>query len=234
VTTRIRRTYLDGCAIAHALNMVGERWALLIVRELLLGPKRFADLQAGIPGAGPTILVHRLRELEEVGVLRRRTLPRPAASKVYELTDWGAELEVVVTALGRWGAQSPILAPSGDVGPDSYMLSLRAFFQPRPGARWTASYEIWLDDNAFVVRIVDGELAEVARRESDTRPDARIETDPTTFGDLLSGRQQLPTARAGGRLTLTGDVRAVRRLLSAVRVAAPRTRRRAGERVHAI
>src|SRR5919112_261043 len=100
------RTYDDGCAAAHALDLVGERWALLVIRELLLGPKRFTDLRAGLPNASPNVLAQRLRELEGVGVVRRRKLPPPAASRVYELTEWGMELEPVIISLGRWGARA--------------------------------------------------------------------------------------------------------------------------------
>jgi DNA-binding HxlR family transcriptional regulator len=99
-----RRKFDDGCAVAHALDLIGERWALLIVRELLLGPKRFTDLHSGLPGTSPDVLTQRLRELTETGVVRRRHLPPPAASWVYELTDWGAELEAVVQRLAQWGA----------------------------------------------------------------------------------------------------------------------------------
>jgi DNA-binding HxlR family transcriptional regulator len=210
-----KRAYVDGCAVAHALNMVGERWALLVVRELLLGPKRFADLQAGLPGAGPTILAQRLRELEEVGVVRRRTLARPAASKVYELTGWGGELAPIVAALGRWGVRSPVVAPAGPAGPDSHMLSVRIFFQPQPGRPWTASYQVWLGDHAFVVRVVDGRLVEVRRGETAEPPDARIATDCATFGDLVSGRRRVKDVPGA----VTGNVRAVQRLLNAVRTA---------------
>src|SRR5215213_11249135 len=101
------RTYGDGCAIARALDLVGDRWALLVVRELLLGPKRYTDLRRGLPNASPNVLAQRLGELERAGVLRRRKLPPPAGSRVYELTEWGMELEPVVVSLGRWGARSP-------------------------------------------------------------------------------------------------------------------------------
>src|SRR5829696_7206603 len=101
------RTYGDGCAIAQALDLVGERWALLVARELLLGPKRYTDLRRGLPNASPNVLSQRLGELERAGVLRRRKLPPPAASRVYELTEWGMELEPVIVRLGRWGARSP-------------------------------------------------------------------------------------------------------------------------------
>src|SRR5829696_7888968 len=95
------RAYCDGCATAHALDLIGERWALLVVRELLLGPKRFTDLRAGLPGVSPNVLAQRLRELESAGVVHRRKLPPPAASRVYELTEWGEELEPVIVRLGR-------------------------------------------------------------------------------------------------------------------------------------
>src|SRR5215218_8341047 len=104
-----RRDYFDGCGAAHALDLIGERWALLVVRELVLGPKRFTDLRAGLPGISPNVLTQRLEELESGGILRRRKLPPPAAAWVYELTDWGLELERVIMALGRWGARSPSL-----------------------------------------------------------------------------------------------------------------------------
>src|SRR3954468_17812802 len=107
------RTKVDGCGIAHASDLIGQRWALLVVRELLLGPKRFTDLRTGIPDISPDVLGRRLRELETSAVLRRRDLPPPAASKVYELTPWGYDLEPIVLALGRWGARSPALPRDG-------------------------------------------------------------------------------------------------------------------------
>src|SRR5204862_4940687 len=102
-----KRTYGDRCGVARALDLLGDRWALLVVRELLLGPKRFTDLRAGLPNVGPDVLAQRLRELEQVGVVRRDTLPPPAASHVYELTVWGGELGPIVLALGRWGGGAP-------------------------------------------------------------------------------------------------------------------------------
>src|SRR4051795_1875956 len=106
------RTYGDRCGVARALDLVGDRWALLVVRELLLGAKRFSDLRAGLPGVSPDVLAQRLRELEEAGVVRRTKLPPPAAARVYELTERGAELEPVVLALGRWGSAVPF--PAGE------------------------------------------------------------------------------------------------------------------------
>src|SRR6185437_13211742 len=104
-----RRSYGDPCGVARALNLVGERWALLVIRELLLGPKRFTDLRTGLPGVSPNVLSQRLDELERVAVVRRRKLAPPAGSWVYELTDWGHDLEPIILDLGRWGARSPFL-----------------------------------------------------------------------------------------------------------------------------
>src|SRR3954449_5630116 len=101
------RTYGDGCAIAQALDLIGERWALLVVRELLLGPKRHTDLRSGLPNASPNVLSQRLAELEAAGIVKRRKLPPPAGARVYELTGWGRELEPVVTGLGHWAARAP-------------------------------------------------------------------------------------------------------------------------------
>src|ERR671915_410189 len=112
------RTYDDGCAAAHALDLIGERWALLVVRELLLGPKRFTDLRAGLPKVSPDVLAQRLRELEAAGVLLRRRLEPPAASQVYQLTEWGRGLEPVVLGLGRWGSRSPFPGAGAELGPD--------------------------------------------------------------------------------------------------------------------
>src|SRR6266700_1804746 len=96
-----KRTYSDPCGIARALDLLGERWALLVVRELVLGPKRFTDLRAGLSNLSPDVLAQRLRDLERDGVVRRRKLPPPAGSRVYELTGWGRELEPILLALGR-------------------------------------------------------------------------------------------------------------------------------------
>src|SRR5213076_1486222 len=110
----VKRTYGESCAASHALDLVGERWALLVVRELLLGPKRFTDLRAGLPRVTPDVLSQRLRDLEADGVLRHTRLPRPASTQVYELTARGQELEPVIIELGRWGSAEPF--PDGELG----------------------------------------------------------------------------------------------------------------------
>src|SRR3981081_1998221 len=114
-----KRTYGDRCGVARWLDLVGERWALLVVRELLRGPKRFTDLRSGLPHLSPDVLAQRLRELEQAGVVRRAKLAPPAASRVYELTEWGRELEPIVLSLGRWGSRAPFVSEDAVLGVDS-------------------------------------------------------------------------------------------------------------------
>jgi DNA-binding HxlR family transcriptional regulator len=175
------RSYGDRCGVSRALDLVGDRWALLVVRELLLGPKRFTDLRVGLPNIGPDVLSQRLRELEEAGVVRRRTLPPPAGSRVYELTERGQELEPVVLALGRWGSSAPF--PEGDarIGVDAFVIALKTLFEP--GADFEASVELRLGADRFHARVADGKL-EVARGTAD-RPDATIEGEPGPLAAAL-------------------------------------------------
>src|SRR4051812_38509906 len=144
-----RREYFDGCAAAHALDLVGERWALMVVRELILGPKRFTDLRTGLPLASPNVLSQRLRDLERAGIVRRRRLPPPAASAVYELTDWGQGLEPVLQALGRWGVRSPSRPDSAEIGVDSFVLALRTMFDSATAGQLQATYELRLGGATF-------------------------------------------------------------------------------------
>ncbi|MGF1551472.1 MAG: winged helix-turn-helix transcriptional regulator [Paracoccaceae bacterium] len=130
------RRYHDACAAAHALDLLGERWALLVVRELMTGPKRFTDLRAGLPGISANVLTQRLAGLEAHGIVARRQLPPPAAVQVYELTPWGYEAEPIFRALGRWAARSPHHDPTAPFSAASFMLSLRTMADPgRAGGR---------------------------------------------------------------------------------------------------
>ena len=206
------RTYCDGCAAAHALDLVGERWALLVVRELLLGPKRFTDLRAGLPNVSPNVLAQRLRELERAGVVQRRKLAPPAASRVYELTDWGLELEPVITQLGRWGARSPSRPRDATLGVDSLILSFRTMFDPRAADGLSASYELHLDEDVFRVAVSDGRF-EVARGEAE-QPDATIEAGSATLATLVYEGRPLAEALRSGDLRIEGDESAVERFLT--------------------
>jgi DNA-binding HxlR family transcriptional regulator len=205
------RTYCDGCAAAHALDLIGERWALLVVRELLLGPKRFTDLRAGLPGVSPNVLAQRLRELERAGVVRRRKLPPPAASKVYELTDWGLELEPVIIRLGRWGARSPWLPRDAALGVDSLILSFRTMFDPRAANELKASYELRLGEDRFRAVVDDGRF-EIVRGDDD-RPDATIETNPAALAALVYDGLGIEEALRSGDLKIEGSKQAVERFL---------------------
>jgi DNA-binding HxlR family transcriptional regulator len=205
------RTYDDGCAAAHALDLIGERWALLVVRELLLGPKRFTDLRAGIPGVSPNILSQRLRELERTGVVRRRKLAPPAASRVYELTDWGMELEPVITQLGRWGARSPSMPRDAEMSVDSLILALRTMFDPLAADGIGASYELRLGEDRFRAEVAGGRF-EVARGIAEW-PDAAIETAPATLVGLVFHGRELAEALRSGDVKIEGDREAVARFL---------------------
>src|SRR5918997_4932868 len=120
-----RGRYDDACGTAHALDLIGERWALLVMRELMLGPKRFSDIRADLPGISANVLTQRLEGLEAAGVLVKKRLPPPASAQVYELTPWGYEAEPIFQALGRWAARSPTHDPSLPLSSVSLLLSFR-------------------------------------------------------------------------------------------------------------
>jgi DNA-binding HxlR family transcriptional regulator/putative sterol carrier protein len=207
-----KRTYGDACRFAYALDLIGERWALLVVRELLLGPKRFTDLRAGLPHASPNILSERLRELEQAGVLHRRKLPPPAPAQVYELTEWGMELEPIVTGLGAWGARSPVPPEHREIGVDSVVLALRSLFDPAAAGELEASYELRLGEERFHVAVAGGEV-ELGRGPA-AEPAAAIETDPATLAALLTGQMPLAEAVEAGLARTEGSKRELRRFLS--------------------
>jgi DNA-binding HxlR family transcriptional regulator len=206
------RTYGDGCAIAQGLDLVGERWALLVVRELLLGPKRYTDLRRGLSNASPNVLSERLRELEDAGVVRRRKLPPPAGSRVYELTDWGRELEDIVASLGHWAERSPSgLSDAPIVSVDSIILALRSRFDSGAAHGLRAGYELRLGEDRFRIEVADDEI-EVARG-GDDQSDATIDTDPGTIDAVLWKGRSLADAQRSGRMTIEGDKAAVERFV---------------------
>jgi DNA-binding HxlR family transcriptional regulator len=206
------RTYGDGCAIAQALDVIGERWALLVVRELLLGPKRYTDLRRGLRNASPNVLSQRLAELEGAGVVRRRKLPPPAGSRVYELTDWGRELEETVMSLGRWAARSPTPPSSAPIrSADSIILALRARFDPRAAHGLRAGYELRLGEDRFRIVVANDQL-DVARGDAH-HADATIDTDTDTIAAVLWDGRSLTDAQRSGTMTIDGDKAAVERFV---------------------
>jgi DNA-binding HxlR family transcriptional regulator/putative sterol carrier protein len=205
------RSYGDGCGIAHALDLVGERWALLVVRELVLGPKRFTDLRGGLPKASPNVLAQRLRELEQAGIVRRRRLPPPAGSSVYELTEWGLELEPIVVALGGWALRSPSFPEDAPVSVDSVALALTSMFNADAADGFNAVIELRLGENRFRIWVADGRI-ELARGEADDR-DAIIDADLDSLRAVLWQGRELAEALRDGDIRIEGDRRAVARFV---------------------
>jgi len=201
-----RRTYGDSCGIARALDIVGERWALLVARELLLGPKRFTDLRAGLPRVGPDMLAARLRELEDAGVVRRAVLPPPAASKVYELTEWGAELAPVLMALGRWGSGIPLPEHAPALGVDAAIVALETTFDADAAGWVNAIYELTLADQVFTLEVAAGRLEVTrGRAPAGVTPAASIETDTATLAAFVWHGHPLDRAISEGALRVQGD-----------------------------
>jgi DNA-binding HxlR family transcriptional regulator len=207
------RSYQDACGIARALDVVGERWALLVVRELLLGPQRFSELRRALPGASSNLVADRLRELAGHGVVRRRRLAPPAASWVYELTDWGRELEPIVLALGGWGLRVPLPATPTTLSAASVLLFLRGSAHPDPQAPPT-TYRLELDDQVWTVRAVAGRVH--VQPGEPVEADASLRTDPKTLNALLENPDALDAAISGGSATAAGDLQVLHLLLRAV------------------
>jgi len=210
------RSYHQFCGFARALELVGERWALLVVRDLVLGPKRFTELRQGLPRIPSNILATRLKELEQVGVVRRRVLPRPATGVVYELTPYGAELEDVVLLFGRWGAKS-----LGDPQPDdmltvdSLRLALMATFEPAAAHSVNVSYELHVGPLTIHARIANGAL--------DVGPgplagaDLVIHAGPL-FKRLIAAEMSPDEALASGSVRIEGKVQHFERFVELFRI----------------
>jgi DNA-binding HxlR family transcriptional regulator len=182
------KRYEQYCPMAHALDLVGDRWALLVIRELMHGPKRYTDLVDCLPGIGTNILAARLRDLEGHGVVTRRTLPPPAASKVYELTDYGRELEEPLLAIGRWGARSLGRREPGHALRSEWLaVALKAFFRPEAAADLRVTVALRLDDAAFRVRVDRGSLTVEPGAEDGA--DLVVTTDVETLLGFLAGAE---------------------------------------------
>jgi DNA-binding HxlR family transcriptional regulator len=210
------RSYGQFCGFARALELVGERWALLVVRDLVLGPKRFTDLRRGLPRIPTNILSARLRELEEAGIVRRRVLPRPAAGVVYELTEYGQDLEDVVLRLGLWGARSlGVPRPEDIVTTDSLILALRATFQPEAARELRAGYELRLGEIVVHARVDHGTLE--AGEGPLAGADLVIETQ-AAFRPMLAGELSPGDAVESGMVRLSGDRDLLTRFVEAFRI----------------
>jgi DNA-binding HxlR family transcriptional regulator len=210
------RTYDDPCGIARALNLLGERWGLLVARELMLGPKRFGQLRASLAGISPNVLAQRLRELEAADIVTHEVLEPPASVAVYSLTNRGADLRPILIELGRWGSREA-LASSNQLTPDALMLALETSFIGSD--RFAATYALRLDGESYQLRVSDSSIS-----TSRGRPDApttSITADAATFRGYAFGRASFDDLTNTGSLTISGSRTAARRLPRLFRVPAP-------------
>jgi DNA-binding HxlR family transcriptional regulator len=206
------RHYDDPCGIARALDVIGDRWALLVVRELIFGPKRFLQLRAGLRIVSPNVLAQRLRDLENAGVVRRDILGPPASVAVYELTDRGRALEPVLLELGRWGSREPVTT-TRELTADAFLVALKTAFDPAAGARLAAqagdhgpratSYALDIGSDTCTVTVADGALDITRGRPG--HPDVSLAGDLATMRAVAFGREPITDAEQDGRLTVTGD-----------------------------
>ena len=208
------RSYNQYCGLAYALDIIGERWTILIIRELMAGPRRFKDLMDGLPSISTNLLSERLKNLEQQGLISRRTLPPPAGSTVYELTALGQALEKTLLELGKWGSQ--FVPPSANgaalLNVGSYALTLKTFFRPEQAQGFDETYELRIDNEVLQVRINEGKIYV---HQGDSLPaDVVFYTDIASYLGLLTGQIQPDEAIAGKLIRIEGDPAALSRFLA--------------------
>jgi DNA-binding HxlR family transcriptional regulator len=207
-----KRRYDDGCGTAHALELVGERWALLVVRELMLGPRRFTDLRHALPGISPNVLSQRLQELEEASIVVRLTLPAPVSAKVYALTDWGLELEPLIRDIGRWAARSPRKPMGLPMSVNSVVLSFRTMFSAEASRGFVAKLELRLNGQPFSTTVMKSRLEIVPGKA--VEPDAVVTSDPDALAMVVYGGRDLNAAVRAGDIAIEGDTSVVARFVT--------------------
>jgi DNA-binding HxlR family transcriptional regulator len=197
---RTERRYEDPCGTARALDVIGERWALLVVRELIFGPKRFSQLRRGLAGISPNVLSQRLRDLQGAGVVRRGLMDRPADVAIYELTGRGRALEPILLELGRWGSQEP-LTTTNPLSVDGLLFALKTVFDP--SAAVDGVYALEVDGDWFRVTVADSAI-DIVRTRTD-HADVTFKSDAATLRSVAFGRQTAAAAERDGRLVVGGD-----------------------------
>lgn len=197
------RWYDDACGTALALEFVGERWSLLILRELMFGPRRFGELRAHLTGISANVLTQRLAGLEAAGLVVRRRLPPPVSVQAYELTPWGYEAEPILQTMGRWATRSPQHDPTLPFSPASAMLSLRTMVDRDKARGLALTIGFRLDDDAFLATLADGDLTIV--RGDPASADVVVETSPTPLAVWIYVKRPLADAEADGAIRVTGD-----------------------------
>ncbi len=202
-TTQHGRWYGDACGTAFALELIGERWALLILREMMFGPRQFTDLRAGLPGISAKVLTERLESLEHAGAVQRRQLPPPAVTQVYELTEWGCRADVAIMELGRWAAYSPAHDPTLPLSSAALMMSFRTMVNSMRAAGLAVMAAINIGTDRFQIRIADGLLR--AERAEPDHPDFTI-TAPqaSVIAGAIYGKVPFEELAAAG-LSVVGD-----------------------------
>ena len=195
-----KRSYDDACGTAHALDLVGERWALLVLRELMLGPRRFSELKADLPGISSNVLAQRLVELERRGLARKTRLPPPASVQVYEATDWGLEAEPIVQALGRWAARSPRHDPTLPISGVSILLSFRTMIDRERARGIDARIGFRFGETGYVARLQDGEI-DVSRGDP-AGCDVVFTAAPTALAAVVYGGAPLDSVGVEGDIAL--------------------------------
>ncbi|MEQ8672637.1 MAG: helix-turn-helix domain-containing protein [Aggregatilineales bacterium] len=203
-----KRSYNQFCPLAYSLDVIGERWTLLIIRELLLGPRRYTDLLNGLPGIGTNLLASRLKSLEEMNVIQQRTLPPPSASQVYELTEFGDGLRPVIGAISNWGMNFMQFPPPEDdfVGVVPSIAALRSFFKPDAAQGIHASYEFRMDDTTLALTINEGELT-LVEGSANNAPDMIVQTTRHVLISLIGGEQPVHEAIKAGQFNIIkGDL----------------------------
>jgi DNA-binding HxlR family transcriptional regulator len=205
-----KRRYDDACAAAHGMDLIGERWAMPVIRELMMGPRRFSDLKNSLNGISAKVLTERLEGLEAAGVLGRRKLPPPSSVQVYQLTPWGYEAAPIFQALGRWAVRSPRHDPTRPFSPVSLMLSLRTMFSPAAAGDAAGRLQLRLNGESFFWTLADGQVG-IGRGEL---PDAgaTLAGAPTAVAGIVYGGRPLEDAVASGDLAAEGDLDLIRRL----------------------
>jgi DNA-binding HxlR family transcriptional regulator/putative sterol carrier protein len=219
-----RRTYNQYCATARTLDVVGERWTLLIVRELLTGPKRFRDLLDSLHGIGTGLLAARLKFLDGEGIIQRTILPPPAGTPAYDLTEAGRDLEPAVMALSRWGMTWALgeRREGEEFRPGWAVLGMQALFDPDAANELEAVYEFRVDDDVFHARLDRGRIETVHGPAQ--RADVVIETSGEVFLELAAGRLSLADALRAGTVSTSGDRQALRKLRDVFRWPRPQVR----------
>ncbi|MEZ5707905.1 MAG: winged helix-turn-helix transcriptional regulator [Blastomonas sp.] len=209
-----KRWYDDACGTAFALEMIGERWTILIMRELMFGPRRFSELRSDLPGISAKILAQRLEAMEERSIVRKRRLPPPASAQVYELTPWGMEAENLVQMMGSWATRHPDHDPSLPLSAASIMMSFKTMFDSEAAGDLVCRIGFRLGEHQFCLTISEGTIDVVRQPPEEREQDVVFTGEPTALAACIYGGQPLDDMVAAGMIALQGDPGVFRRFAS--------------------